>query len=81
MRRSALRSLVLTLVLSTGLANGVQACPNCKDALANQTGDAARLKDGYTYSILFMMSMPFVLLGTGAFFVYRAVRRGDIPEL
>ncbi len=36
---------------------------------------------GYSWSILLMMSMPFTLLGTGAFFVARAVKRGAIPEM
>ncbi len=57
------------------------ACPNCKEALASQTGEESHLKDGYYYSILLMMGMPFALLGTGAFFVVRTVRRGGLPEL
>jgi hypothetical protein len=71
--------LALSFVLTFGEV--ASACPNCKEALASQTGEAAKLKDGYFYSILFMMGMPFLLLGTGAFLVVRAVKRGGIPEL
>ncbi len=70
-------ALACSLVLG-GVAN---ACPNCKEALASQTGEGASLKDGYYYSILLMMAMPFTLLGTGAFFVVRAVKNGALPEL
>jgi hypothetical protein len=70
--------LVALLVL---LAGDASACPNCKEALANQTGDAARLKDGYFFSILLMIAMPFTLLGTGAFVVARAIRKGALPPM
>ncbi len=69
------------LILVALLAGEAAACPNCKEALANQEGgDASRLADGYSYSILLMMAMPFSLLGTGAFLVVRAARRGALPE-
>jgi hypothetical protein len=38
------------------------------------------MKNGYNWSVLFMMAMPFALLGTGAFMVARAVKRGSMPE-
>ena len=69
-----------TVCLWSSLAGNASACPNCKEAVANQGGDAARLADGYSWSILLMMAMPFALLGTGSIFVARAVRRGDLPE-
>ena len=76
--------LVTSLVLASWLApaSSAPACPNCKEAVAAQPGsDAARMREGYFYSILVMMAMPFTLLGTGAFFVVRAVRRGTLPPL
>ena len=57
------------------------ACPNCKEAVANQDDDAMRLANGYSWSILVMMAMPFTLLGTGGFLVARAVRHGALPEM
>lgn len=80
---STVRRLVLILAAAALLlpAASASACPNCKEALAAQTGDAARLKDGYYYSIVLMIAMPFTLLGAGAFFVARAVKRGALPEM
>ncbi len=69
------------LALILLLAGPASACPNCKEAVANQDGDAMRLANGYNHSILFMMAMPFVLLGTGAFLIARAVKSGALPEL
>ncbi len=71
--------LGLALILAT--APEASACPNCKEAVANQDDDAARLADGYSWSILVMMAMPFTLVGTGSFFIARAVKRGTLPEM
>jgi hypothetical protein len=57
------------------------ACPSCKDAVAAQGSDAARLGEGYSYSIVLMIVMPLALMGTGAFFLARAARRGVLPPL
>jgi hypothetical protein len=69
-------------------AGQAPACPNCKEAVAAQDDIASQegkettfMKNGYNYSVLFMMAMPFALLGTGAFMVARAVKRGSLPEL
>lgn len=77
------RHLASLIILALALNGAVRAtaCPNCKEAFASQTGDAAKLKDGYYYSILLMVGMPFALVGAGAFSVIRAVRRGSLPEL
>ncbi|MDB5352397.1 MAG: hypothetical protein JWN86_3644 [Planctomycetota bacterium] len=78
-----LKRVVAATTLLLALTHGLPAtaCPNCKEALASQTGEGAKLKDGYYYSILFMMAMPFALLGTGAFCVVRAVKKGTLPEM
>jgi len=81
MRRIQWLVPVLAFGAWLGAVGVTSACPNCKEALAAQTGDAARLKDGYFYSILFMMGMPFLLLGTGSLMVVRAVKRGALPKL
>ena len=70
-------------------ASSASACPNCKEAVAAQDtstpeGKAAAsgslMGGGYNYSVLFMMAMPFALLGTGALMITRAVKRGTLPE-
>jgi hypothetical protein len=80
------RSIVRSLALAFGLllvgAHSAVSCPNCKEAVANQAGsEASDVARGYNYSVMFMVSMPFTLLGTGAFMVVRTSRRGGLPEL
>jgi hypothetical protein len=67
-----LAALCLAVVL--GSASLAQACPSCQQALGSDAaqGDLAR---GMYYSILFMMAMPFAIVGTFAGFAYRAVQR------
>jgi hypothetical protein len=72
--------MILALVLTAGLASPAAACPNCKEAVAAQPSEVASMARGYNYSVLFMVAMPFTLLGTGAFVVARAVKRGALPE-
>jgi hypothetical protein len=73
--------LAFALILLVGMAGEALGCPNCKEAVANQDGDAMRLANGYSWSILLMIFMPFALLGTGALMITRAVRRGEFPQL
>jgi len=63
---------VLLLVLQTSVAD---ACPGCKQALANADGEQANMVNGYFWSILFMLSMPFTLLGAFSGAMYLAVRK------
>lgn len=71
----------LVMVVALGLAGNASACPNCKEAVAAQPAEAAEMKNGYNYSVLFMLAMPFSILGIGSFMVVRAVKRGDLPEM
>jgi hypothetical protein len=70
---------VVLLVLICG-SDRASACPNCKEAVTLQSGEAANLSSGYNWSVLFMLAVPFSMFGTGAFMVHRAVRRGSLPE-
>jgi hypothetical protein len=54
-------------------ATGVAwACPGCKDALAANGAGTAR---GFYWSILFMLCMPYAILGTVGGYFYLEVRR------
>ena len=78
--RSFLPLAVVAFVLMTG--TDALACPNCKEAVANQDGsDAESLRNGFGWSIIMMISAPFSMIGAGAFVVARAVQRGSLPEL
>jgi hypothetical protein len=79
LRKFVLPVAVLAVMLATtGVAN---ACPNCKEAVANQEGsDAEGLRNGYGWSIIMMISAPFSMITAGAFVVARAAKRGSLPE-
>jgi hypothetical protein len=72
--------LVLGLMI-LGAGGVASACPNCKEAVAAQPSEVANMKNGYNWSVLFMMSMPFTLLGAGALMIAREVKKGTIPEM
>ncbi len=74
-------SPALVLGLALLLPSAANACPNCKEAVASQPEQAERISSGYSYSILFMVAMPFALFGTGALMIARAVRKGALPEM
>lgn len=69
------RFVLAVLIVCAGLLDsGAQialGCPSCKAALASN-GDLVK---GFFWSILFMMAMPFTLLGTFSLYMYREVRR------
>ena len=71
----------LALLLVVGFAAEALGCPNCKEAVSLQSGEAANVASGYNWSVLFMIAMPFSMVGTGAFAILRAARRGSLPEL
>ena len=61
-------------VLST--AATALACPTCKNALAGHD----HIVQGYFWSILFMMSMPFLLLGSFTAYMYWEVRKARAQQ-
>jgi hypothetical protein len=63
--------LLTVLLVGPSLA---EACPTCKEGLAG-AGDGHDLARGYYWSILFMMSMPFLILGGLAGYFYFEIRR------
>jgi hypothetical protein len=83
MRRNRRWAWISTAVVSLALAGGGEAlaCPNCKEAVAAQPADVARMAEGYNWSIMLMLGVPFGMVGAGAFFVRRAVRLGILPEM
>jgi hypothetical protein len=71
----------LALALGLILGGDASACPNCKEAVDAQPHELGAMKNGYNYSVLFMMAMPFTLLGAGSLMIARAVKRGTLPEM
>ncbi|MGD9723687.1 MAG: hypothetical protein AB7O59_04960 [Pirellulales bacterium] len=75
MKRQAISILAAGLCLAVvfGWTSVASACPSCQQALSGgEHGDLAR---GIYYSVLFMMAMPFAIVGTFASLAYRAVKR------
>ncbi len=70
-RAAALLALVVCLALAADVA---LACPTCKDQLAHDPG-AANIARGYAISIVFMLSMPPLILGGLFSYFYWEVRK------
>lgn len=65
--------VVLAIVLL--IASVAAACPTCKEGLAQNDPQGQALAAGYAYSVLFMMSMPYIVLGTFGSVAYYSIRR------
>jgi hypothetical protein len=72
--RRAIRTLlpVLSVAILCGIA---EACPTCREGLAENDPQGQALAAGFFYSILLMMGMPFAILGTFGGMAYLSIRR------
>lgn len=70
------RSLVVltALLLLAATADVTVACPTCSDSIAANDPTQAGIVRGYFWSILFMMSMPFLILASLSTYFYLLVR-------
>lgn len=68
--------VAFALAIVACFAVAASACPTCKEDLANNP-QGRGLAAGFYYSILFMMSMPFLILGTLGTVAYRSVKRAQ----
>lgn len=67
--------IAIMAIMVVSVASLAEACPLCKQALNNTEQPAGDIAGGYFWSILFMMSMPFLLLGSFSGYMYLAVRK------
>ena len=74
------QSTILALLVVALLATCVVACPNCKEGLAQNDPQHTALARGYYYSILFMMTMPFAILGTFGSMACLSIRRAKTRQ-
>lgn len=78
MPRLPSRSTIVTTCLALGLvltlAGASAACPTCKDSLAHDPA-ASNLARGVYYSILFMLTMPYLIFGSLCAYFYWEVCR------
>jgi hypothetical protein len=71
MKTLKLSRWLLVVAISLCLVTVCQACPTCKQGIAEGTNQANMLR-AYFWSILFMMSMPFLIFGgLGTYFYYQ----------
>lgn len=73
----------LTLLVIVCCQSIATACPNCRDALAQNDPTSAGLARGYALSIMFMLSMPFLLtagLGTYFYLLVRQARKRALTK-
>lgn len=80
-----IRKLALAIMIPVAMllsnTSAALACPNCKEAVSATDGEVASMANGYNWSVLFMLVVPFSMLGTGAFMVRQAVKRGTLPDM
>ncbi|MEY4180190.1 MAG: hypothetical protein RLY70_3764 [Planctomycetota bacterium] len=68
-------SVMLAIVLVFVGADVVFACPNCKDSLSQNDPTAMGIVQGYFWSIILMLSLPFIVLTGLSTYFYVLVRR------
>ena len=73
--QSAIARVALAMALVMFVAGLAHACPTCKEGIDQNDPTHQSMAAGYYYSILFMMSMPFVVLGTFCSVAYLSIRR------
>jgi len=77
--RSLFAGLLPAAVIMLLLAGVASACPTCKDSLANDPASASMVR-GYYYSILFMVSAPYVVFGSLAAYFYWQIRKARAKQ-
>lgn len=81
---------LVTLLLAIGVC-AAHACPNCTasmpgtknpDATAGAAAQPpkAGLADGFYYSILLMLAIPYTLAGVGGYALYRTIKRRSLAQ-
>lgn len=75
--------LVLTLSLSVYSADIQAQCPMCKMSAESNLNHGGASGKGLNFGILYMLSLPYVIVGTVGFIWYRNRRKEEdlIPEI
>jgi hypothetical protein len=76
------RLIRLTLLVGAALlvAGVARACPTCGEGLMQADPHAQSIAAGFKYSIIFMLSMPYVCLGTLCSIAYYSIRRAKAQQ-
>jgi hypothetical protein len=73
--------IVLSIGATLALAGAAMACPTCGEGLMQADPHAQSIAAGYKYSIIFMVTMPYLCLGTLASIAYYSVRRARAQQI
>ena len=66
---------VAVLLLLAAFPDVAAACPNCKEAYMDAGGGSSPVASGFNTSIVFMMIMPFVVMGLFVLRLWTAMRK------
>ncbi len=85
-RGVAITCRVLAILLAAGIVSLIVvqpalACPTCKEAIAENGQSQEGLVRGYFWSIIFMMSMPFLIFGGLGYYFGWQVRKARAEQL
>jgi uncharacterized membrane protein len=69
--------LLAIALFVVAFADVAMACPTCKEGVAENDPHYQSMAAGYYYSILFMVSMPFIIATTFGTFAYRAFKKAE----
>ncbi|MCA9248001.1 MAG: hypothetical protein KDA42_12820 [Planctomycetales bacterium] len=77
------RLLPVLLALAVVLLYGslASACPTCANGMAGDDPHRQAMVEGYFYSILLMMAMPFLLIGGFSLYMYLEIRKARAKQL
>jgi heme/copper-type cytochrome/quinol oxidase subunit 2 len=68
------------ILLAVVLGSTAQACPTCGAGMSVAGEAGQKMLSGWFWSIVFMMSMPFAILGTLGGYMYWIVRKARLAQ-
>lgn len=80
MNRFRLLLIVVSIGATLALAGVAMACPTCGEGLMQADPHAQSIAAGFKYSIIFMVTMPYLCLGTLASIAYYSIHRAKAQQ-
>lgn len=74
------RPFLVAFALVAVVASVASACPTCKEGLAESDPQHQSTAAGFYYSILFMMSMPYIVLGSFGYLAFLSIRKSKVRQ-
>jgi hypothetical protein len=74
------QTVIIAVAAVALFAAVASACPTCKEGLDASDPHHRSIAAGFYYSILFMMSMPYLLLGSLGCLAYVSIRRAKAQQ-